>query len=194
LLSGVRYIAQSLLHLIFAYLFSVTNPLTPSLYCIHDENINFLNDFILLSCSNVSQMTAEKNECGEGLFKRRAQVSTNHQGVSACMLEAAASAQQSTAEEASSHAAIGSLKDILLGRMCARTCASVFTNHLLQLQTSLKLHGFTHAPDSVRKCKVMILHHLLNGDCMRVLYSPPRIPGGIPRIPGDSGNSGGMEF
>ena len=28
----------------------------------------------------------------------------------------------------------------------------------------------------------------------RVLYSPPCIPGGIPRNPGDSGNSGGIEF
>jgi hypothetical protein len=135
LLSGVRYIAQPpLVHLIFAYLFLVTNPLTP-LYCIHDKNINILNDFILLSRSNVSQMAAEKNERGEGLFKRRAHVSTNHQGMSACTLEAAASAQQSAAEEAGSHAAVGSLKDILLGRMCTRTCASVFTNHLLQLQT-----------------------------------------------------------
>ena len=128
MLSGVRYIAQSLLHLIVAYLFSVTNPLTPSLYCIHDENINILNDFILLSRGNVSQMTAEKNEHGEGLFKRRAQVSTNHQGMSACTLEATASVQQSAAEEASSHAAIGSLKDILLGRMCAGIRASVFTS------------------------------------------------------------------
>lgn len=170
MLSGVRYIAQSLFHLIFAYLFSVTNPLTPSLYCIHDENINILNDFILLSRGNVSQMTAEKNERGEGLFKRRAQVSTNYQGVSACTLEAAASAQQSAAEEAGSRAAVGSLKDILLGRLCAGTRASVFTDHLLQLQTSLKLHGFTHAPDSVRECKVMVLHHLLNGDCMRYAH------------------------
>jgi len=32
------------------------------------------------------------------------------------------------------------------------------------------------------------------GGGKRVLYSPPRIPGGIPRNPGDSGNSGGMEF
>ena len=115
-------------------------------------------------------MTAEKDERGEGLFKHRAQVSTNHQGVSACMLEAATSAQQSAAEEASSRAAVGSLKDILLGRMCAGIRASVFTNHLLQLQTSLKLHRFTHAPDSIRECKVMILHHLLNGDCMRYAH------------------------
>jgi hypothetical protein len=72
LLSSVRYIAQSpLVHLIFAYLFSVTNPLTP-LYCIHDEDTNILNDFILLSRGNVSQMAAEKNELGEELFKRRA--------------------------------------------------------------------------------------------------------------------------
>jgi hypothetical protein len=73
--------------------------------------------------------------------------------MSACTLEAAASAQQSAAEEAGSRAAVGFLKDILLGRMCTGTRASVFTNHLLQLQTSLKLHGFTHAPDSVRECK-----------------------------------------
>jgi len=61
LLSGIKYIPQSPhIHLIFIFSYK------PAL---HDENINILNDLILLSRGNVSQMAAEKNECREGLFK-----------------------------------------------------------------------------------------------------------------------------
>ena len=57
------------------------------------------------------------------------------------------------------------LIDILLKKMHCGIRTSVFANDPVQLHTILKLHGFTHIPDTVRECKIMVSQHL-NDDCM----------------------------
>jgi len=58
------------------------------------------------------------------------------------------------------------LKDILLRKKRSGVRATVFTHDAVQLYAILKMHGFSHLSDTVRECKIMLLQHLLNGDCM----------------------------
>ena len=58
------------------------------------------------------------------------------------------------------------LKDILLRKMRSGVRATVFTHDAAQLHAILKMHGFSHVSDTIRECKIMLLQHLLNGDCM----------------------------
>ena len=45
--------------------------------------------------------------------------------------------------------------------------SSVFTNDLKKLHYLLQLHGFSNLSHCVRECKIMLVHHLINGDCLR---------------------------
>ena len=55
------------------------------------------------------------------------------------------------------------LTDMLLKR--TGTCTSIFSDDLLKLHYLLKLYGFQDVSNCIRECKIMLSHHLLNGDC-----------------------------
>jgi len=96
--------------------------------------------------------------------KRRPYVPYDYQGSSSCTLEDAAASLHSSEPD---HSGMLLLQDILLKKKITGVCALVFTNEISQLQSILRLHGFSYVPDTVRQCKIVILQHLLNGDCMR---------------------------
>ena len=96
--------------------------------------------------------------------KRRPYVPYDYQGSSSCTLEDAAASLRSSEPD---HTGMLLLQDILLKKKITGVRASVFTTEISQLQSILRLHGFSYLPDTVRQCKIVILQHLLNGDCMR---------------------------
>ena len=88
----------------------------------------------------------------------------DYQGPSSCTLEAAAASQRSSVGD---DTGMLLLRDVLLKQKITGVRASVFTDDFLQLQNILKLHGLSYVPDTIRHCRIIILQHLLNGDCMR---------------------------
>jgi hypothetical protein len=85
-----------------------------------------------------------------------------YQDTSQCTLETAAASLLSPIENR-----LILLKDVLLRRFRTGVRASIFSDDPSQLQSILKIHGLSHGPSTIRQSKIMILQHLLNGDCMR---------------------------
>ena len=94
--------------------------------------------------------------------RRRVHVPFEYQDTSQCTLETAAASLLSPIENG-----LILLKDVLLRRFRTGVRASIFSDDPSQLQSILKLHGLSHGPNTIRQSKIMILQHLLNGDCMR---------------------------
>jgi hypothetical protein len=59
------------------------------------------------------------------------------------------------------------LADSLISNSGSGVRTSVFSENLTSLHYLLQLHGFSNTSSSVRECKIMLAHHLLNGDCLR---------------------------
>jgi len=87
----------------------------------------------------------------------------DYQGSSSCTLEYTAESLHCSEPY---HSGMFPLQDILLKKKITGVCALVFTNEILQLQSILMLHGLSYVLDTVCQCKIVILQHLLNGDCM----------------------------
>ena len=139
----------------------VVHPFICTSYHIHNDVINHLNNVILLARENLHQVPCHGSDIDFDQW-RKTQIPRDYQGTSACTLEAAA-VQCSLAELPCGPLLI---KDILLRKMHTGVRATVFTHDAVQLNAILKMHGFSHVSNTIHECKIMLLQHLLNGDCM----------------------------
>lgn len=121
-----------------------------------------MNDFILLQKRNVSGIENDDIRRHCSLRRRTGNVSFEYQNTSQCTLETAAASQCFSVNNG-----LSLLKDVLLLQFRTGVRASVFSDDSSQLLSILKLHGICYVPNTIRECKIMILQHLLNGDCMR---------------------------
>ena len=111
--------------------FVVIDSLTWPQYNIHNDNIWFLNDFILLAQGSVSGVADPDSFKHHGPQRRRTWVPHDYQGTSGCTLEAAAAQCSSVDLDAE----LLLLKDIFLWKMHSGMQVSVFTNDASQLST-----------------------------------------------------------
>jgi len=140
----------------------VVDPFTCASYHIHNDIINHLNNVIVLARENSCQVPCDGSNMDSDQ-RRKTRIPRDYQGTSTCTLEAAAA--QCSQVELSRGPLL--LKDILLRKMHTGVRATIFTHDAAQLHTILKMHGFSHVSDNVCECKILLLQHLLNGDCMR---------------------------
>jgi len=85
------------------YVLSVLNPFTSPLYHIHDENIHFLNNFILLAQSGSEAVNIDDGPSSSNA-KHRPYMPYDYQGSSSCTLEDAAASLCSSEPD---HSGIG---------------------------------------------------------------------------------------
>ena len=139
----------------------VVHPFKNTSYHIHNDVINHLNNVILLAREILCQVPCDDSDIDFDQ-RRKTRIPRDYQGTSARTLEAAA-VECSLADLPRGPLL---LKDIFLRKMRTGVRATVFTHDAVQLHAILKMHGFSHVSDTVRECKIMLLQHLLNGDCM----------------------------
>jgi hypothetical protein len=140
----------------------VVHPFKSTSYHIHNDVINHLNNVILLARENLCQVPCDSDIDFDQ--RRKTWIPRNYQGTSARTLEAAA--VECSLADLPRRPPL--LKDIFLRKMHTGVRATIFTHDTAQLHAILKMHGFSHVSDTVRECKIMLLQHLLNGDCMRL--------------------------
>ena len=136
----------------------VAHPFTCQSYHIHNNIINHLNNVILLARENSCQVPC----IGSNVHSDQQQktwIPRDYQGTSTCTVEAATT--QCFLVEPPCGLLL--LKDILLRKKHTGVHA---THDAVQLHAILRMHGFSHVSDNVHECKIMVLQHLLNGDCM----------------------------
>ena len=139
----------------------VVHPFLCTSYHIYNNVINHLNNVILLARENLHQVPCDDSDIDYDQ-RWKTWIPRDYQGTITCTLEAAA-VECSLAE-----LPCGPLlmKDILLRKMHSGVCATIFTHDAAQLHAILKMHGFSHVSNTIHECKIMLLQHLLNGDCM----------------------------
>ena len=129
------------LPVLFSRTHPVVHPFICTLYHIHNDVINHLNNVILLTRENLRQVPCQGSDIDFDQ-RRKTRIPRDYQGTSTCTLEAAA-VQCSLAELPRGPLL---MKDILLRKMHSGVRATVFTHDAVQLHAILKMHGFHMFP------------------------------------------------
>jgi hypothetical protein len=146
--SGEGFFVHSC-YFIFMYEISVTNPLLCLEHIVDDKHIFNLNKFIT-SIDETAQTSF--------VIQREEEFEYEYHG-----------SADTEKPINPAPALLGSdiLTDMLVKSTGTGIRTSMFSNQLTSLHYLLQLHGFSDLSNSVRECKIMLSHHLLNGDCLR---------------------------
>ena len=127
----------------------VSNPLCSLEHLVHDTFVNHLNNFIISI-----NATAQRSF----VIQRQPEFEYEYHG------SADVQPNKNIPEPMSG---MQILTDMLLNETGTGVCTSIFSDQLSSLHYLLNLHGFLNFPECVQECKIMLAHHLLNGDCMQ---------------------------